>query len=380
MTSGEAEPARRAIPGSRIRLALLVSTLALPADLLVAYARARIIGSFPGEYGMFGPAGAAILHGQLASVYADPANQAGPLELLPYGVAHVLGVGGTAGWTVFYVVVCFLACLALTSVILLPVASPRGRWVLYPALGVTLLAVLGSFLPRAVFLGHPADFVIPLLWIAAALFALDRRFVSCAVLIALATGFEVWGILGVPVVLLAPSPRLVRAGLAGLVVLAALYLPFVLTGSFRMFGFHWTVDPATLYGLFWPGLSAFPWSLRVAQSVFALAAGVAAALLLRRNRFGPWAVPFSIVAARLIVDPLLLWYYWFAPASIALAALAVAIHWRAWTIAIGALGVIILLWFAESIQPVAAIILAIAALGLVFARNRLPTPAFVESR
>jgi hypothetical protein len=252
--------------------------------------------------------------------------------------------------------------------------------VLYPALGVTLLAVLGSFLPRAVFLGHPADFVIPLLWIAAALFALDRRFVSCAVLIALATGFEVWGILGVPVVLLAPSPRLVRAGLAGLVVLAALYLPFVLTGSFRMFGFHWTVDPATLYGLFWPGLSAFPWSLRVAQSVFALAAGVAAALLLRRNRFGPWAVPFSIVAARLIVDPLLLWYYWFAPASIALAALAVAIHWRAWTIAIGALGVIILLWFAESIQPVAAIILAIAALGLVFARNRLPTPAFVESR
>jgi hypothetical protein len=380
VTSGDLEAARRATPGSRIRLALLVSTLALPADLLVAYARARIVGSIPGEYGLFGAAGAAILRGHLASVYADPANQAGPLELLAYGVAHVLGVAGTAGWTVFYVVLCFLACVVLTSVILLPVRSTRGRWVRYSTLGVALLAILGSILPRSVFLGHPADVIIPLLWIAAAVFALDRRFVTCAALIALATGFEVWGILGIPVILLAPSPRLVRAALAGLAVVAVLYLPFVLTGSFRMFGFHWNVGSATLYGFFWPGLSAFPWSLRVAQSVFALAAGVTTALLFRRNRFGPWAVPFSIVAARLLVDPLLLWYYWLAPASIALTALAVGIYWRAWTIAIGALGVIVLLWFADSIQPVAAIALAVVAVVLVFARNRLPTPAFVESR
>jgi hypothetical protein len=369
VSSGESGATRQVGRLARLRLALIISALVLPADVLVGYARARIVGSFPGEYLQFGPAGAEILRGQLGSVYVDPANQAGPFELLPYGIASVLHIHGTLAWTGFYVVLSFLACLLLTSVILLPLANTRGRWVFYPTLGVAVLAILGSILPRAVFLGHPADVVIPLLWIAAGLLATRNRFAACGVLIAVSTGFEVWGILGAPVIFLATSPRVIRAALAGLVGLAVIYLPFIATGRFAMFGFHWTVDPGSLWAFVWPQLSTFPWSLRLAQAVLAIGAGVVTALLFRGNRFGPWAVPFAIVATRLLLDPLLLWYYWLAPATLALAALAMAIHWRAWLAAAVAAAVITMLWFVTFFPLLGAVFLFGVAVWVVVARR-----------
>jgi hypothetical protein len=235
-----------------------------------------------------------------------------------------------------------------------------GKYLPFLVLGV---ALLGDFLPTVVMEGHPAESMVPLLWIVAACLSRERRFAAAGVIIGLSMGFEVWGALGVPVLFLAVSPRVVRAGLAAVATVLVIYLPFVLTGTFRMFGYRWPVSLGTLYRLVWPDLDSFPWTLRLAQAVLALAAGVVAALLSRKTVYGVWLVPMAIIAVRLVFDPLLDFYYWMAPATVALCALAATMYLRKWIPALIAAAVIASLW----IPPTRSVAAAFALTGLVIA-------------
>ena len=168
------------------------------------------------------------------------------------------------------------------------------------------VAVLAVGLPQAAWLdGHPAQLVIPLLWVVAGLDARDGRVMRAGVLVGLSGGLELWGVLGACALLLAPEMRgAARAlGIAAAVFTVPL-APFVLFGDFRMFQYEWLVTagrpPA---GLIEPG-SPFGWPLRVAQAAASVSAGAAVAYLLRRRPEAVWAVPLAGAGVRLFIGPL----------------------------------------------------------------------------
>lgn len=279
----------------------------------------------PIDFGWFGPGGADLLTGRWGSIFGDPAVQAGPFELLPFGVAQLLGVSGTTAWTVF-LAACGAATSFLTAIVLRPTLSADLRSSALAAGGTLIVSVAG---PTASWtLGHPSEALVPLVWAVAGRLAVRDRPVLAAVLVAASTGFEVWGVLGAPLVLLAPRLRLVRSAIAGAVGLGALWAPFALAGPFAMFSFSWPVVQRSLVHALEPGATTFPWTFRVAQALVSMGAGTAVALLLRGRggSWGPWAVITAVVAARLILDPVLAGYYW-DPALIAtVGAMVLAAH------------------------------------------------------
>jgi hypothetical protein len=343
----------------RLRPSALYAAALLPVIAIGAYV---MIGS-PGEYNLFGPAGHNLLTGHWNLVFVNSKVQAGAFELFPYGLASVLHLHTGLQWYLFYVCMLYVMTFLMSLVLFLPISRAVGHFGRYIPFFVLALALLGGFLPTVVLRGHPSEAMIPLMWIVAGAFSRERMFAAAGVTIALSAGFEVWGVLGVPVLFLATSPRILRAAVAALATVTVMYLPFVLTGTFRMFQFRWFVSLGTLYRLLWPHLDTFPWTFRLAQAVLALAAGWVVALLTRKTVYGLWLVPLAIISVRLVFDPLLDFYYWMAPATVALCALAATLYLRKWIPAAIALGLIASLWIPPNRSVTAA--LAMTALVVV---------------
>lgn len=294
---------------------------------------------------LFRDAGDALLHGRLAEVYAYPIIQAGPFELLwvrlvtaldavsaglhltALGVAGVPAVTLGAGYAV----------RRLRAALDLPRAAALE-------LGVAALTLVWGVGAAFAFCGHPAQVVVPAAWVAAGVLAQRGRPAAAGAVVGLAAGWETWAVLGAAVLLVAPAGRerpgsrsawegVAKAGAALAAVLAALYLPFAATGSFRMLDNRWTVSPRSLVADAAPALVAegFPWWARAVQAACAVAASAAVALALR-SRSGAsgtsvdavWLVPLVAAAVRLVLDPVLYPYYWTAPLVLALAGLAVS--------------------------------------------------------
>jgi hypothetical protein len=271
--------------------------------------------------------------------------------------------------------VSWLVTLVLIAVLLLPRNPPKSRLSGYLALAIGGLACLGGFLPEAVTTGHPAQVIIPLLWIVAACAARAGQPLASGILIGLSAGWEVWGLLGAPIVLLAAHPRILRTGLAAAGTALLLYLPFVLTGHFAMFGMTWRIGAASLPHLLAPDLATFPWTLRLAQAVLAVAAGCAVAMLTRSTDYGIWLVPLAILLVRLLPDPLLFGYYWVAPATVALLLAGALLMSREWVAGSIAVVLILVVWIpsARTVPVACAMLTAVAAATAVVAmRARAP--------
>src|SRR5207247_7410213 len=105
---------------------------------------------------------------------------------------------------------------------------------------VGLLAV-GAGLTHIAFVdGHPAEAIVPLLWVLAAIWAREDRVVLAGAVLGLSAGLELWGVLGVPVLLLAPRPRRALAGaLVEAAVGVGLFARLSLAGSWQMFQDEW---------------------------------------------------------------------------------------------------------------------------------------------
>jgi hypothetical protein len=358
---------------SRLAPSALLAVAMLPIIGVAAYA----LGKTPGEYPLFGPAGAALFRGNWNLVFHDPKVQAGPFELAPYGVAKLLNLHSEIQWFLFYFCMLYLLTFLVSVAFMLPLRRVQGRLALYVPILVLAVSIIGAFTPTAVVRAHLAEVMIPLLWIVAGCLSRERMFAAAGVAIALSAGFEVWGVLGAPVIFLATSPRLLRAAAGAVITLAVIYLPFVLTGTFRMFGFHWNTALGSIYRELWPQLTAFPWAFRLAQAVLALAAGLAVALLTRRYIYSLWLVPLAILSVRLVFDPLLFFYYWMAPATVALCALAATLYLRSWIPAVVAAGIVAWLWLPPQAPLLTAILmtllvaLAVLGLRLADARGRL---------
>ena len=237
--------------------------------------------------------------------YADPSLQVGPLWLAAIRVA-----GPALPWLVV------AGGSALVAVTLWRLAADHPRRTLLAAAGTTLVLALG--LPSFAYAsGHAAQLLVPLLWLNAYLDARRGRGTRAAVLVGASAGLETWGLLGLPL-LLALAPRAaLRAATAAVAVAAALYLPFVLGGDFRMAEYRWTVADGTPVSLLVHG--EFPWGLRLAQGVLAVAVGAVIVLAARRSVAGGVAAAGAVVAVRLLLDPERHGWYWIAPQLLAVA-------------------------------------------------------------
>jgi hypothetical protein len=282
------------------RLPLLAWLLPLSAAALVAALGTRD----PADLPYFAHAARTLFSGNWPDTFADPSLQVGPLQLLVIALGDRLG--GMAALD--YVVGLGLTALAVfTAGRLLRRRPYRAASQLAFGLAVVVLGLTAE----AYSYGHPAQVAIPLLWVLAALDAREGRVLRAGTLLGLSAGLEVWGVLGFPVLLLAPAFRLGLRGFAvQAAVTAALFAPFVLAGDFRMFDYSWRVEGWTLVRFFVAPGSEFPWGLRLLQGACALAVGAALALALRRTGRALWVVPLAIVAVRILFDPTVYSWYW----------------------------------------------------------------------
>ena len=246
-----------------------------------------------------------------ANVFADPSVQVGPLQLL------LFKLGDLAGVLAVLVQVGAAVLLWVTASRLLTGRDPRAP------LGVGIAAVALGLTYGAYQDGHPAQFVVPLLWVLAGLEARDGRTVRAGLLVGLSAGFELWGLLGAVVFVLAPRVRAAAAGvLTEAVVVSGLFLPFSIAGEFRMFDYRWQVNGDTVLGLFVNPGTPFTWSMRLAQGIAALGVGALLAWPLRRTVHAVWVAPLGVVATRLLLDPVRYPWYWLALQVLALLGIA----------------------------------------------------------
>ena len=254
-------------------------------------------GTDPGDLVYFVHRGEHLLSGDWATTFADPMLQSGPVQLIVFGAVRNL----TA--------LAFLIQLGVAALLLYVAgrvgAGDRVRLV------IGLLAV-GAGLTHIAFVdGHPAEAIVPLLWVLAGVWTREGRVLRAGALIGLSAGLELWGVLGLPVLLLAPRRRgaLAGAGVATAVVIGML-APFALAGSFRMFQYDWRVASGTLLGLVVAPGTHFGWPLRLLQSTLALSAGASVAVALRRTVLACWLAPLAVVLVRLVLDPQSYGWYW----------------------------------------------------------------------
>lgn len=270
-------------------------------------------GADTGDLIYFVHRGEALLTPAWADTFSDESLQAGPLLLAI--------VGALDNFTLLAFVIELGVAALLLHVLGRLGASDRVK------LGIGLIAVLSGFTHGAFVDGHPAQAFIPLLWVLAAVWARDDRVFAAGALVGVSAGLELWGVLGAVVLLLAPTLRRAIAGaVAEGAVVCAMLAPFVVAGTFRMFEYEWTVASGTLISLFVEPGTDFGWPLRLLQASFALCAGGAIALALRRNLHAVWLAPLGLVCVRLLLDPLAYGWYWLAAHALVLVGAALVVR------------------------------------------------------
>jgi hypothetical protein len=310
---GSTSPLRRPIsPAMREILRSSIARVWVPALGAAAVVASLDRGGDTGDLLYFVHRGQQLLSAGWADTFSDRMLQSGPFQLAVLGAVRNL----TA---IAFLVEVGVAALLLY--VLSRLAVPDRV-----QLGVGLAAVVTGFTHGAFVDGHPAQAVVPLLWVLAGLRARDDSAVVAGALVGFSAGFELWGLLGLPVLLLAPRVRrAVVAGLMAVAVAGAMLVPFVVAGSFRMFEYRWHVGGGTLLSLVVEPGTAFGWPLRLLQSSLALGAGAAVALALRRSLHAVWLAPLVVVLVRLALDPLAYGWYWQAAEALALVAAAVVL-------------------------------------------------------
>lgn len=283
----------------------------VPAGAAAALAIHRSYNGF--DSAVFVHFGQVLLSSHWDRAFSHSDIQVGPLQLAFYGwlahanerIALVLGVG-----------------TALLVAAAARVAGVRNAAVLG---GVGLLAVVTGVTRVGYSTGHPADAVLPLIWIIAGDQARRDHRWRAGLLVGLCAGLETWGILGVAVFAFAPRLRdaAVSTLVAGFTALA-LFVPFMLGGHFEMLSFAWQVTPPSPLSMLVPEHTHFGWPLRLVQALVAVSAGILVVRLLRHSPHALWTAPLAIVTARLLLDPLLYWYYLAAPKALLLVGASVA--------------------------------------------------------
>jgi hypothetical protein len=268
----------------------------------------------------FAQAGATILSGDWAHAYADAWVQAAPLQLLTAMLFARIGWNAPS-----------LALITMLTTLTVVVAATR---VLVGKKTIAVLLVGGGALALGPLVdvyknGHFAEPLCAVLWVIAAREARAGRVYRAGALIGVSAGFELWGVLGLGVLALAPdNRRAIPASAVAIAIPAILLAPFMLAGDFHMFDYHWRVTGGALYLVLGTG-HPFGWALRLFQGAVTCAVAAGLARVVRRSPAAIYVVPAAASACRLALDPMGLYYYWDTLIVIALLALAGTISERA---------------------------------------------------
>ena len=278
--------------------------------------------AYPTDLGIFADAGRLILTGHWGQVYADDSIQAGPLELL--SAVLVLPFREPRGPELL-----LLHVLGGAGVVALALGGTRWLRRIFGLAESPVVELLTGFvvaawiIPGMLFAGHLAELAIPLMWVCGAILLPRGRSIEGAMVLGLACGWETWGILAAPLLLLAPRGRsFVLASVAWAATVAAFYVPFVLSGHFAMFDLAWPISDGTPVHALWPHLTDFTWGMRLAQGALALLACGAVVRMVPEARRVVWLAPLTALSVRLLLDPTMYTYYWVAPCILAVVGLA----------------------------------------------------------
>lgn len=294
-----------------------------PGDPVPAGISAEALGwHLFGDGGGFAAAGERLLAGDLAGVYADAWNQAGPVQVLLAALAvRVSSVLGSPALVHFAVAAMMLAGVGWVAGRLVDAVEPalelmRGWWWAAPV-AVLLAAYLGV-VDSLYAIGHWWQPVVAVGWIAACWVAgrgTVRAALGAGLLVGATTLVEPWGVLGfLPVLLLAAGGWRSRAAAvgAGGAVAGLGWLPFVCSGRFALLDVVWHVDAHSVWSWVVGVDAVFTWQLRVVQ--VAVMTGLVLAVWWCCRRWVPavvlgWLLPVLVLLTRVALDPLMLAYY-----------------------------------------------------------------------
>lgn len=313
--------------------------------------------------------GSDILSGRWSAVYATPWNQSGPLQAL---ACRFLLVGASSGRPNLLVVAAMnLGLIQLVRYL----CRYFSRRVPVTALVQFLAAASATvwLAPNFLWAGHVAEIVIPILWIFAGIRLSRQGWLSAGLLFGLSAAVAPWAVIALPAALAARHRQsAIRCFALGAVVALASYAPFVLTGHFQLFQHEWPVQHGSIYHLIDPSMRHFSWPLRLLQGGASVTACAYVAVRSRAQVYAIWAPPLAAVVVRVMTDPVISNYYWFAAVPLVVAAIVtVPVHWASYATPVSrraTLSVCVLAYLPWAVHAVGLTVLAcVAMLGAIAA-------------
>jgi hypothetical protein len=264
----------------------------------------------PVDLGTLGEAADRLFSSRWADTFSEPRVQVGPIYLAFIGLVQAGARAFEIMDRLLLSIIAQVAVVVLVSVCVRAAVRRRGTMGALIEFGAGVSALAAGLAWTAYISGHAEEAVMAALWMGCAYAAYRGRHGFAGLALAAATGLKLWGLLGIPLLLLLDSTRarLKALGIAlGLTV--ALYGPFFLWGEVATFEYRWPIKSPLLLSLLGSDQS-FDWALRVAQGALTVIAGGGLALWLRGTVASAWAVPLGTIAVRIAVDPLPHYYFW----------------------------------------------------------------------
>lgn len=286
--------------------------------LVVVYALVAFVGQAlngPGaDAAAFASAGNTLFSSHWADTFSNSYLQSGPIFILLEGIGFRLGstvglpywCGGGFVTAAAAALLMVVACRALFAAYKLddrtPVSREFGACVVF--------AVTGGIWVAAMY-AHLDDLLVTLLLVIAAARGASGRHGQAGAIFGVAVGIKLWAVIAVAVLLVCASRRAsAQAGVIAAATIALCYGPFIVFGRFAMFRGTWQVEHDAPLNLLFRAGTDVSWQLRLFQAALATIVGLVVLLRTRGHNCAIWLVPAAAIAARLLVDPRNIAYYY----------------------------------------------------------------------
>lgn len=260
---------------------------------------------------LFAGAGERLLSSDWTNTLDDRHVQVGPLHLLFFGL-----VGKVAAFTgIDYLLLLSLAVqvpLALGAAYVADRLARSSGSSTPPAAGLLAgLAVLALAHTWTAFQSAQlGEVVVPLLWMLAAVEARRDRAWAAGILIGVATGFKLWALLGLPLLLVASRRRSLVGVACWIGVTAILWGPFFVLGDVSLLDYRWPLWEGSLFRALDPDGIYMTWWMRLLQGAIVVSVGAVGVVLGRRGSISLWLVPTVLIGVKVLLDPAFWYWYW----------------------------------------------------------------------
>jgi hypothetical protein len=292
----------------RFRVPLVVAVY-----LLVALVGQEVSGP-GGDALVFAGAGNTLLSTHWAHTFANPSLQSGPVFMLLEGIGLRLSsaarvqywLGGGLVTAIVSALLMVAACRAVFGAYDVASRTAAAR-----EIGACMVFAMTGGLWVVAMYAHPDDLLVTLLLLITASRSAAGRHGQAGVIFGLAVGVKVWAVIAVAVLLVRASRKAAAiAAATALATVALCYGPFIVFGQFEMFHGSWQIEHDAPLNLVFHGGADFSWQLRVFQAGLATTVGVVVWLRTCGRDCAVWLVPAAAIAARLLVDPRNIPYYY----------------------------------------------------------------------